>query len=269
MLRVGCQTYTWEMLGPKWEGKVDEILDAIAEAGYEGIEITNSMIREYAGRPADFARAVNQRGLKLAAFAYASPTGFTDPASRQAELAGADEAMRFAAFFPGVLLALGGASTPERTDLEQKIANAAGFYNEVGKRGKNLGVPAAFHPHSHHGSIFESRQEYDRIMELTDPETVKWNPDTGHIIRGGQKLLDTLRRYGSRIAHVHLKDVDRLNQWRRLGDGVSDIPAVLRFLKDELRYDGWIVGEEESADAYNDQQAAIRGNRSYLKSLRY
>ena len=238
-------------------------------AGYEGIEITNSMIGEFAGRPADFAKAIKQRELKLAAFAYARPTGFTDPAARPAELEGAEEAMRFVAFFPGVVLALGGASTPERADVERKIANAAAFYNEVGNRGKKLGVPVAFHPHSHHGSIFESRQEYNRIMELTDPETVKWNPDSGHIIRGGQDLLDTLRRYGSRIVHVHLKDVDHQNQWQPLGDGVADVPAALAFLENELRYDGWIVAEEESANAYRDQEGAIRANRGYLKSLGY
>jgi sugar phosphate isomerase/epimerase len=255
------------MLGPKWTGKVDEILDLVTAAGYEGIEITNSMIREYAGRPADFAKAIKERGLKLAAFAYASPTGFTDPAARPGELAGADEAMGFVAAFPGVVLGLGGASTPQRTDVERKIENAAGFYNEVGRRGKEAGVPVAFHPHSHHGSIFESRPEYDRIMSLTDPETVKWNPDTGHIVRGGQDLLDTLRRYRSRIIHVHLKDADRENQWQPLGKGICNIPAVLKLLEDELDYDGWIVGEEESAQAYKDQDAAIRWNRDYLKSL--
>ncbi|MBV9287281.1 MAG: sugar phosphate isomerase/epimerase, partial [Hyphomicrobiales bacterium] len=131
-MRVGCQTYTWEMLGPKWDGKVDDILDAIAGAGYEGIEITNSMIREYDGQPDDFGRAIARRNLKLAAFAYASPTGFTDPGARAGELEGAEKAMRFVAFFPGVVLALGGASTPERAGLDKKIANAAEFYNEVG-----------------------------------------------------------------------------------------------------------------------------------------
>jgi inosose dehydratase len=267
MLRVGCQTYTWEMLGPEWTGKVDEIVDAVAAAGYEGIEITNSMIREYAGRAGDFAKAIKQRRLKLAAFAYASPTGFTDLTARQSELDGAEEAMRFVASFPGVVLSLGGASTPQRVDVERKIGNAADFYNEVGKRGKKAGVPVAFHPHSHHGSVFESRQEYDLIMNLTDPETVKWNPDTGHIVRGGQNLLDALRRYGSRIIHVHLKDADAENRWQPLGKGICDIPAVLKFLTRELSYEGWIVGEEESAAAFADQNTAIRWNRDYLKSL--
>jgi sugar phosphate isomerase/epimerase len=255
------------MLGQNWKGSVDSILDAVAQAGYEGIEITNSMIREYAGRPADFAKAIKQRGLGLAAFAYASPAGFTDPASRTDELQGADEAMRFVAFFPGVVLALGGASTPERIDVDRKIAHAADFYNEVGKRGKKAGVPVAFHPHSHHGSIFESRGEYQRIMGLTDPDLVGWNPDTGHIVRGGQDLIDTLRTFGSRIIHVHLKDADRDNHWQPLGKGVCDIPMVLEFLEDEIDYHGWVVGEEESADAQKDQIAAIRWNRDYLKSL--
>ena len=58
MLKVGCQTYTWEMLGPAWRGSVDEILDSIAAAGYAGIEITSAMIREYASRPADFASSM-------------------------------------------------------------------------------------------------------------------------------------------------------------------------------------------------------------------
>jgi inosose dehydratase len=267
MLKVGCQTYTWEMLGDGWTGSVDDILDAVAAAGYQGIEITNSMIGEYAGRPADFARAIEQRGLMLAGFAYASPAGLTDPAARAKELEGADEAMRFAGAFPGVVLALGGASTPERTDIDRKIGLAADFYNEVGRRGKKAGVPVAFHPHSHHGSIFESRGEYQRIMELTDPAVVGWNPDTGHIVRGGQDLLDTLRTFGSRINHVHLKDADACNRWQPLGKGVCDIPAVLAFLEDERGYHEWIVGEEESAEAHKDQNAAIRWNRDYLKSL--
>ena len=36
MLKVGCQTYTWEMLGDKWTGTVDDILDLVAAAGYAG-----------------------------------------------------------------------------------------------------------------------------------------------------------------------------------------------------------------------------------------
>jgi inosose dehydratase len=266
-LKVGCQTYTWEMLGAVWRGSVDEILDAVAAAGYEGIEITNSMIREYAERPADFAKAIARRNLTLSAFAFASPAGLTDPGARPAEIAGASAALRFVRHFPGAVLALGGASAPDRNDLDRKIGFAGDFYNEIGRLGKEAGVRVAFHPHSHHGSIFETRHEYERIMKRTDPELVGWNPDTGHIVRGGQNLIDTLRTFASRIIHVHLKDADANSNWQPLGKGVCDIPAVLNFLEKEIGYRGWVVGEEESADAHNDQIAAIRWNRDYLKSL--
>jgi sugar phosphate isomerase/epimerase len=255
------------MRGADWTGSVDEMLDAVAAAGYAGIEITNTMIREYAGRPAGFAKAVEARGLRLAAFAYASSAGFTDPGARQAERAGARKALDFVAHFPGVPLCIGGAHSPERSDVDEKIALAADFYNEAGRLGRERGVDVAFHPHSHHGSILESRTEYDRIMELTDPAVVKWNPDTGHIVRGGQDLLDTIRRYGSRIRHVHLKDADRANRWQPLGKGICDIPGMLTVLETELSYSGWLVCEEESAEAWADPAGAIRWNRGYLASL--
>jgi inosose dehydratase len=267
MLKVGCQTYTWEMRGDHWSGRVDDLLTAVAEAGYEGIEITNTMIREYADAPADFAKALKTRGLALSAFAYASRAGFTDPAARAEELASFERALRFVEPFPGVALCLGGASSPDRNHVDQKMGLAADFYNEAGRRARRSGVDVAFHPHSHHNSILESRAEYDRIMALTDPDVVKWNPDTGHIVRGGQNVLDTFRRYGSRIRHVHLKDADADNKWQALGKGVCDMPAVLNLLADDLGYSGWIVGEEESADAWADPIGAIRWNREYLRSL--
>ena len=269
MLRVGCQTYTWEMLGDKWFGRVDDMLTAMADSGYEGIEITNTMIREYAERPAEFGRALKARGLTLAAFAYASPLGFTDPVHHTQELQGAEKALQFLAEFPGTPLMLGGPSTPTRQGVAEKIGRAAEFYNEVGRRGKSVGVEVAFHPHSHHGSILESREEYERIMELTDPALVQWNPDTGHIVRGGQDLLDTLRAFRTRIRHMHLKDVDAHNKWQPLGKGICDIPAVLTFLEREAGFSGWIVAEEESDSAAAAPENAIVGNRRYLKAVGY
>ncbi len=269
MIRIACQTYTWEMLGKKWDGRVDDILAAVANAGYEGIEITKTMIREYGPRPTEFAKALSEHGLVLAAFAYGSQLGFTNPDNRQRELRGADEALQFVASFPGIPLMLGGPTTPNRDDVFEKIAHAADFYNEVGRRGRTLGVEVAFHPHSHHGSILESREEYERIMQLTDPALISWNPDTGHIVRGGQNLAETLQRFAARIRHIHLKDVDADRHWQPLGQGVCDIPAILQLLTKELKFSGWVVGEEESAQAAIDPVGAVTANRQYLKSIGY
>jgi inosose dehydratase len=70
------------------------------------------------------------------------------------------------------------------------------------------------------------------------------------------------------ITHLHLKDATATGEWVALGEGVCDFPAVLALLE-SVEYEGWIVAEEESADARRDGRAAIRKNRSYLQAIGY
>ena len=76
-LKVGCQTFTWEMLGDGFAGGPDDLLRAIAAGGYAGIEITDTMIGRYADKPAEFATALKATGLTLVSFAFGSKSGFT------------------------------------------------------------------------------------------------------------------------------------------------------------------------------------------------
>lgn len=267
-IRVACQTYTWEMLGDQWRGRVVDLLDAIADAGYAGIEITNYMIREFAERPADFAAELKKRNLELAAFAYSSASGFTDATFWDADLAGARRAIEFLRAFPEPRLGLGGAAHPSREDTYRKLDQAIRFYNEVGRLGAAAGVSVNVHPHSHHGSLLESAEEYQYLLDRLDPAWVSFGPDTGHIVRGGQDLLTCLRTHLSRITHLHLKDVNVRREWVALGEGICDFPGALKLLE-AAGYGGWIVAEEESADARRDGVAAIRKNRAYLRALGY
>jgi inosose dehydratase len=268
MIRVACQTYTWEMLGLDWRGRVDDILDWVAAAGYAGIEITNNMIREYADRPRDFAAALAQRNLQLACFAYSAPDGFTDPACWDADLAGARRVVEFMAHFPQPRLGLGGAANPTRENARAKLDQAIQFYNEVGRIGSAAGVSVNVHPHSHYGSLLESAEEYQYLLDHLDPQCVSFGPDTGHIVRGGQDLLTCLRAHLPRITHLHLKDATASREWVGLGEGVCDFPGVMALLE-SAHYDGWVVGEEESPSARQDGIAAIRSNRVYLRSIGY
>jgi sugar phosphate isomerase/epimerase len=254
------------MHGEAWKGTPDDILDAVGAAGYAGVEFAASMIGDYYDRPAAFAEALAARGLELAAFAYASPHGFTDPAHAEAELSGAERALRFAAAFPCRRLALGGAASPTREGYDAKLGRACAFYSEVARRGADLGVDVLVHPHSHHGSLLESAEEYARLLEATAESGLGFNPDSGHIVRGGQDLLTCLRAHAGRIRHVHLKDVTPTGEWAPLGQGVCDFSGLLALLG-SLGYDGWVVAEEESALAWQDPSNAIRVNRDYLRIL--
>src|SRR5688572_6103031 len=67
---LGCQTYTWEMLGPAWTGTTLDILDAIAAAGYAGLELTLRMAGEFRDDPAGLRAACAERGLTLTTLAF-------------------------------------------------------------------------------------------------------------------------------------------------------------------------------------------------------
>lgn len=266
-IHIACQTYTWEMHGNDWQGKVTDLLDWIAEAGYEGIEITNTMIREFASRPQEFAAELERRKLRLAAFAYAT-TGFTDIARREADLAGAQQAIEFLRHFPDPQLGLGGAAGKAEGNRYALLDRAIDFYNEVGRRAAVAGVAVNVHPHSHHGSLLETDGEYRYLLEHLDPHSVSFGPDTGHIVRGGQDLLTCLRTHLPRITHLHLKDATADGKWVGLGEGICDFPGVFRLLE-SAEYQGWVVGEEESREAWRDGRGAIRKNRDYLRALGY
>ena len=263
-LKAGCQTFTWEMLGDGWSGGPDHLLAAIAQAGYAGIEITDRMIGAYKGKPDAFAEALGRHGLTLVAYACGSDSGFTEPDALADDLRAADAAIAFASAFPGAYVSFGSATLVSEGPRAAKLETAARFYNEAAKHGARAEVPVAVHPSSHHNTLLFSRDDYDAIFARLDPTLVGWVPDTGHILRGGHNILDTLTTYRDRIRYLHLKDVDAQGGWRLLGAGRCDIRAVVDVVRDAPHFNGWLVVEEESEEAGRDPAAAVTRNRLTL-----
>jgi len=264
--KIGCQTYTWEMLGESWKSHLDDILDIISGVGFEGVEISNNMIGHYFGKPEELKKVLSRKNLQLSAFAYSSSYGFSNPNYWDREMEGVKKAIDFLTFFPGSILSLGGASISENLTREEGLLNACRFYQGVGRLCKEKGITLTVHPHSHHGSLIETEEEYQTLMTLTNSQFVKWNPDTGHIIRGGQDLIKCLSRYKTRIAHIHFKDVNKEGTWTPLGKGICNFSEVISLLK-ETDYSGWIILEEESELARERAKEVIAEDLRVLQSL--
>lgn len=128
--KIGCQTYTWEMHGENWSGTPDDILDAMAETDYVGVEFASVMMGDYLHEAEKFGDALKRRGLECAAFAYALD-GFTNPDSFDSDFAGAEQSLEFCRKL-GVPLCLGGAASETRD--EASFAQAMRFYNAVAER---------------------------------------------------------------------------------------------------------------------------------------
>jgi len=264
-LNVGCQTFTWEMLGKSWMGGPDDLLKAISDGGYTGIEITDTMIGHYADKPAEFAAALRNHGLTLVSFAMGSATGFTVREEIESDLRSVQRWIDFVQPFPGAMISIGSATVVNDGPREEKFGIAAEFYNRAGQLGRTSGVEIAIHPSSHHNTLLFNRADYDLIFALVDKDLVGWVPDTGHILRGHDDILDTLRTYQDRIRYLHLKDVDADDHWAMLGKGVCDTPAVIDIVASAPRFNGWLVLEEESDIAAADPAAAVKTNRETLR----
>jgi inosose dehydratase len=161
----------------------------------------------------------------------------------------------------------------------------------LGAHTASRGVRLAYHPHM--GSAVQTPDEIDRVMKSCGSD-VWLLLDTGHVTFSGGDPIDTARRYGSRVAHVHTKDV----RWKVLqlslvedvpflkavldgvftvpGDGCVDFTGVFRELA-KAHYDGWLVVEAEQDPHKADpltyaklgfQNVAARAREAGLRSNR-
>lgn len=149
-------------------------------------------------------------------------------------------------------------STPPDLD-DATWRRLAAHVDEVSALTASLGMTTVVHPHQ--GTLIEVADEVDRLASLSD---VRWCLDPGHLGLGGYEPARFIERYGDRVAHVHLKDVDlavaeRLTAgeltlmaavqeglFRPLGDGDAGIAEVVRRL-DDVGYAGWMVLEQDCA----------------------
>lgn len=139
----------------------------------------------------------------------------------------------------------------------------AGRLSELAKWTADQGMPMAYHHHM--GSIIESEDDVNWLMEGSTPD-LHLCFDTGHLLFGGGDVLATLKRWATRVHHVHFKDIRpavvadvRANDLSFLdaviagaftvpGDGCIDFQAVANQLK-AMDYAGWIVVEAEQDPA--------------------
>ena len=136
--------------------------------------------------------------------------------------------------------------------------------------------------HHHMGTGVQTTAEIDRLMEMTEPGLCDLLYDTGHLVFSGEDHLVVLRKYASRIKHVHLKDVRpavvakaKAENWSFLkavksgaftvpGDGSIDFVPVFEELK-RSGYEGWWVVEAEQDPALaNPFEYAVKA-RTYIR----
>ena len=266
----------------------EEVLTAIAQAGYEGTELGPP---GYLGDREQLRERLERHGLGLAG-AYI-PLRLSEPDYRDEDLA----AMELTLDLLGAtgtregLPVLADAGSPDRAANPGRAALDRGVgLDDAGwsrladgvaravELARSTGFEPTFHPHA--GTFVEAQWEIERLLELTE---VGLLVDTGHLLLGGCDPVQALRDWRDRVNHVHLKDVqmeilreaiaDRADMpevWRRgvfceLGAGDVDLDAFIT----ELRgFSGWLVIEQDWVPGPDDDAAraieAQARNRAWL-----
>ncbi len=203
----------------------DEVLDAIAAAGYEGTELGPP---GYLGVGEVLRKRLAARGLALAgAFV---------------EFSAVESVLEIVAGFEAkVVLVDDGSADWDAIQRAADLVRAGGL------------VPTFHH---HLGTGVETVAQIEELLLRTDVGLLL---DTGHLTAAGGDPVRAWREWRARINHVHLKDW-RDGAFRELGTGEVDLDG---FLAELGGYDGWLVVEQDwlpgpDRDAQFEAQARNR-----------
>ena len=269
-VRIGISPITWcndDMPELGRETPLETMLSEIKQAGYDGSEMGG----KFPSDPAKLRPILEQHGLVLVSGWYSGQLldhtveqEIEDTASHLNLMAEMGCKVMVYAETTGTVQNKRDVPLSQRPHLaDDRWADYGERLTRVAEHFQKRGVQMAFHHHM--GTVVETQEEVDRLMEHTG-DAVGLLADSGHITFVGGDPLAQVCRYGSRICHVHCKDVrpavmaDAKNRDRSFldsvldgvftvpGDGSIDYRPILSALKD-FGYEGWLVVEAEQDPA--------------------
>lgn len=164
-------------------------------------------------------------------------------------------------------------------DLEWARLNEG--LNKLGKVALDrFGIHMSFHHHM--GTVVQTAEEIDKMMDGTDSRYVNLLFDSGHLAYCGEDYLAVLKKYVHRVRHVHLKDIRpevvekvkekhlsflegvRKGAFTVPGDGVVDFKKIFEIL-DNAGYEGWLLVEAEQDPVKAIPLRYAKKARAYIK----
>jgi inosose dehydratase len=272
----------------------DDVLAALHDAGYDGVDLGPV---GWMGEGEALRRRLRRHDLALAGGWVDLP--FPDDDAFAAALPALDAAL--AVFVDAAVVHPARPPLPTLADSgsDTRRAHPGGRGDGLGldaggwdRFARNLDTAAArvraagLEPTFHHHvcTYVETPAEIDALLGRSD---VDLTLDTGHLVLGGGDPVAGLEKWGSRINHVHVKDVRRsvLDQivhdaagsravWERrafvpLGQGDVDLDGFMSALITS-GYGGWLVVEQDVIPTPDDPPGSAaadqRANRAVLRT---
>jgi sugar phosphate isomerase/epimerase len=240
------------------EYQLEDAIEAIADAGYDGVELLFDEPHLYppdctAEERERVADVLDRRGIAASngnAFMLTAIEGFHHPSYIEPDEAYRQKRIDYtlAALETAGDLGLShisiepGGPIPDGKSRDWALDTFVDSLEAVIPTAEAVGVDLLVEPEP--DLLIETAAEFLKLLERVDSDRVRCNFDAGHFYCVGEdpaELVDPLWDYTS---HYHLEDIpaDRTHEHTQLGDGAMEIDAFLRELESR-GYDGFVTVE--------------------------
>jgi inosose dehydratase len=231
------------------EAELEALITGYRDAGYEGLQLKMGQFMPYL-RDADGFRARwgDDRGTVsgLIFFDELTDSGM-ERLQATVDFAGSVGAER-------IIFCHNHARDGVTPEVLRSFARTLGEY---AARSAETGV--RFSLHHHYGQPVMLPDDVEVFFGATDGR-IGLTVDTAHLAKSGiEDIPGFLARFAEIVDNIHLKDY-KDGEWRLLGEGSLDLPAIL----DQLRaqgFDEWLCVDEESEATL---QSGLSRSRSWL-----
>jgi sugar phosphate isomerase/epimerase len=254
---VGLQLYS---LRDQFAKDVAGTLDEVKSFGFQYAELAGTY-----GLSADkFKQELASSGIKPigAHFGYERYRDDAEGVAKEAEALG----LKYA----------GCAWIPHQGDFDEKTCREAiAVFNKAGEVMAKHGLKFFYHVHGYEFQPHGNGTLLDLLFSETNPSLVSYEMDIFWIVFPGQDPVKLLEKYGKRWELAHLKDMRKgtptgaltgstdVKNDAALGDGLMDLPAILRAAKKAGVK--WYFIEDESP--WSEKQ--LPQSLHYLETVRF
>lgn len=224
-----------------WKENDSQAIDDISAVGYPGIQLRANVLGEYS-HPHALKDVLAKHNLTFVALS--SGDAPLDPAVEKKNLEMHAAHARYLHQANGKYLQVIG-TFAQKSYTSSDYKREGMLLTEIGKRAADYGIQTGFH--NHMGSIGQTPEQVDAILDAADPRYVKLELDTGHYQQGGGDPAEAIRKYHDRLLFLHLKDVESAPtksgyQFVELGQGRVNFVAIFDALRSS-NFRGWGVVE--------------------------
>lgn len=246
--RIGAQYYTLREFTKTIED-FDNTCRRVKEIGYKLVQISGTPLK--AG---EMREVLDKYDLKV----VTSHRGFED------FLKNLDEIIEYNKTLGCQLCGVG--------SMPGEYKNSAGigkFIQEANKAAGELakeGMLFGYHNHAFEFARLDGKLIMDRLIEETDPETVKFIVDTYWLQAGGVNPADFIRRLGERAMAIHFKDLiinpdkNFTQEMAEIGEGNLDWDAIIQAC--DAAGAKWALVEQDTCN--RDPFESMRMSYDYL-----